>query len=110
MYDVHYDIQKVGGTKSGESSSSMVTRLKRLADQMPQFTNITEYCDFGAAEDFSHFMSVVQENGGSGTYYMLGAHRSAGHHDNYFDFDETALATGVEINVRAVLDLMRIKN
>ncbi|CAM3997570.1 amidohydrolase [Mesobacillus zeae] len=106
MYDVEYDIKTVGGTKSGESSMPMVQLLKKLAESMPQFTNVIEYCDFGAAEDYSHFMSVVQENGGIGTYYMLGSNRTAGHHDDHFDFDESVLPTGVELNVRAVLDII----
>ncbi|WP_200792926.1 amidohydrolase [Bacillus massilinigeriensis] len=106
MYDVDYHIETVGGTKSGESSMEMVRMLKGIAESMPQFTNVTEYTNFGAAEDYSHFMSVVQENGGLGTYYMLGADRAAGHHDDHFDFDESVLATGVEVNIRAVLNIL----
>lgn len=54
-------------------------------------------------------MSVVQANGGSGTYYMLGADRTAGHHDSYFDFDEAVLKIGVELNVKTVLKLIGLK-
>ena len=54
---------------------------------MDFFKNIQENSDFGASEDYSHFMS------GSGEwwyrhYIMIGANMTAGHHDYYFDFDE----------------------
>lgn len=106
MYGVEYDIRQVGGTKSGESSPSMMERVKRIAQTMPFFTEITEYCAFGATEDYSHFMTVVQENGGIGTYIMVGSQLTAGHHNDYFDFDETILAPGIELMVRTVVDLI----
>jgi aminobenzoyl-glutamate utilization protein A len=48
-------------------------------------------------------MSTVQKRGGKGSYYMIGANRAAGHHDNRFDFNEEVLVASVELNVRLVL-------
>ena len=73
---------------------------------MDYFKNITENSDFGAAEDYSHFMSIVQQNGGIGTYLQIGANMTAGHHDFYFDFDESVLASGVELMTRAALKVL----
>ena len=72
---------------------------------MGLFNDIRDYVAFGATEDFSHLMTVVQENGGLGTYFMLGADLSAGHHNDKFDFDESVLSTGVELIVKTVLAL-----
>jgi len=107
MYDVSYDIKTVGGTTSGQSDMEVAKVLRESAEQIGFIKNIVDYEDFGAAEDYAHLMSTVQKNGGKGTYYMLGADRTAGHHDNYFDFDETALAAGVKLNALSVLKILR---
>lgn len=106
MYDVDYNIEVVGGTKSGESSPEMIAKVKKIAEEMDFFKNIQENSDFGASEDYSHFMSVVQENGGIGTYIMVGANMTAGHHDYYFDFDESCLAPAIELIIRTVVDII----
>lgn len=106
MYGVGHHIEQVGGTKSGESSPATRERVKKIAQAMGLFPDIVDYVDFGATEDFSHFMTVVQENGGEGTYFMLGAELAAGHHSDRFDFDEAVLAPGVELTIRAVFDLI----
>jgi len=106
MYGVDYDIKAVGGTSSGESDIEIGELLKDMTKEMAYFTNVQTYLEFGAAEDFAHLLKTVQDHGGKGTYYMLGAKRSAGHHDSKFDFNEDCLAAGVEVNVRAVSSLL----
>ena len=106
MYDCKYSITQVGGTKSGESSPEMMIKFKFIAQTMPFFDDIIEYSSFGATEDFSHFMTIVQQNGGIGTYVMIGSDLTAGHHSNYFDFDESILSPGVELIIRTVADLI----
>ncbi|WP_042354651.1 amidohydrolase [Bacillus rubiinfantis] len=103
MYDVTCEIKVMGGTSSGTSDLDIADIVAESAQAIPYFTNIVKSMDFGAAEDFAHLLSTVQENGGKGTYYMLGAKRAAGHHDDHFDFNEEVLAAGVELNVRTVL-------
>ena len=109
MYGVEYEITQVGGTKGGESSADMRDRIKQTAQGMEFFNQIDDYSNFGATEDYSHFMSVVQENGGSGTYFMLGSDMTAGHHNNYFDFDESVLVPGVELTAISAAELLRKK-
>jgi aminobenzoyl-glutamate utilization protein A len=107
MYGVEYTIEEVGGTKSGESSPELRDKVREIAREMGCFPEIIDYASFGATEDFSHFMTVVQQAGGLGTYMMLGADLAAGHHSNYFDFDESVLAPGVELMARTVCSLLR---
>lgn len=106
-YGVDYHIEQVGGTKGGESSPATRDVLKKVAEEMGVFSEIIDYIDFGATEDFSHLMTVVQEHGGLGTYFMLGANLSAGHHNDRFDFDESVLSTGVELLVKTVIALQK---
>jgi len=109
MYDCTYDIKIVGGTTSGKSDLEIAILLTEVVEQVDFIKNVVEYEDFGAAEDYAHLMSTVQKNGGMGTYYMLGADRTAGHHDDHFDFDENALAAGVKINALSVMKLLSKK-
>ena len=102
MWDCSYEIEVMGGTKSGESSPEMVAKVKEIAQSMPEFTNIIEMADFGASEDYSHMMTVVQENGGLGTYIQVGTNKTAGHHNDKFDFEEDDLMPAAEIVLRTV--------
>ncbi|MDL2210603.1 amidohydrolase [Desulfovibrio sp. OttesenSCG-928-O18] len=102
MWGCTYEVEVMGGTKSGESSPEMVDVVKKLAQTMPAFTNIMEMADFGASEDYSHMMTVVQENGGQGTYIQVGTNRTAGHHNDHFDFEEDDLMPAAEILVRVI--------
>ncbi len=106
MWDCSYKIKVVGGTKSGESSEDMLARVQAIAKTMPAFTNIIAMQDFGASEDFSHMMAVVQEHGGVGGYIQIGAARTAGHHNDHFDFDEEVLPLGTELLIRLVKEYL----
>ncbi|GHV51336.1 peptidase M20 [Deltaproteobacteria bacterium] len=107
MWGCTYELEVMGGTKSGASSPEMASKVKALAETMPAFTNIMEIEDFGASEDFSHMMSVVQQNGGQGTYIQVGTNRTAGHHNDHFDFDEEDLLPAAEIVLRTVNSYLR---
>ncbi len=108
MYDVDYDIKLMGKTKSGQSDPDMMKRVKKIAQTIDFFDNekIIEKAEMRGSEDFSHMMTVVQQHGGRGTYFMIGSNLAAGHHDFYFDFDESCMAPGVELICRCVLDLL----
>lgn len=107
MWDCGYSVAVMGGTKSGESSQPMVEKVAAIAKTMPCFTNIVEMKDFGASEDYSHMMTVVQQNGGQGTYVQVGIDKTAGHHNERFDFDEADLAPAAEVLVRLVQAYMK---
>ncbi|HHT63218.1 MAG TPA: M20 family metallo-hydrolase [Clostridia bacterium] len=106
MYGVGYEIKNVGEAKSASSSPEMIAQVKRIAQDTGLFSDIIDYVDFGASEDFANFLTAVQEKGGLGTYMMIGSNLTAGHHDNYFDFDESTLSTGTELLLRIVVNLL----
>lgn len=101
MYGVQADITLMGGTKSGASSPSMIDRVAEVGSEIDYFQDdkIVTLMSMGGSEDFSQMMTVVQEQGGEGTYFALGTQLAAGHHDFYFDFDESCLVPGVELVV-----------
>jgi aminobenzoyl-glutamate utilization protein A len=55
-----------------------------------------------ASDDATALMRRVQANGGIATYAGIGADLAGPHHTAAFDFDETALATGVDLLERLV--------
>ena len=57
--------------------------------------------NFGACEDFAHFMHAVQKAGGKSGYLMIGTKLAAGHHNGAFDFDESALLSGTDVFLRS---------
>ncbi len=106
MYGCEYSIEVTGGTKSGKSSREMIKLVAEAAGEIPYYTDITELKDFGAGEDYAHMMSAVQEQGGIGTYIQTGIDRTAGHHNNKFDFDETGLAPAAELAAITALKIL----
>lgn len=105
---VDWEIEIAGRTRSGKSSPEMAALVKRIAMGIDFFqaNEIVENADMGGSEDFSHMMTAVQEEGGKGTYFMIGSDITAGHHDSRFDFDERCLLAGVELMVKSAADLL----
>lgn len=106
MYGCTYSIETTGGTQSGESSPEMIDIVQEVAKTIPYYTNIVKLKDFGAGEDFAHMMSDVQKNGGIGTYVQVGIDRTAGHHNNKFDMDESGLIPAAELMAGVVYKVL----
>ncbi|MEN3930648.1 amidohydrolase [Microvirga sp. W0021] len=102
MWDCSYNIKVMGGTKSGEPTPDMVEQAMKVATSMPAFTEVVGIKDFGASEDYSHMMSAVQANGGKGIYVQVGSTRTAGHHNDHFDFEENDMVVAAEFLVKLV--------
>lgn len=102
MWGCGYSIDLKGGTKSGESDLDVAKVVAEEARDMGCFSEIIEEQNFGASEDYSHFMSTVQAAGGKGTYVQVGSTLRAGHHNSHFDFDEQSLANALELMSRCV--------
>lgn len=65
-------------------------------------TDVTSNCKTLASEDMAYFLQKIP-----GCFFFLGSANpekgfNAPHHHPQFDFDETALAIGVEVFVRFV--------
>lgn len=109
MYDVSVNITEMGGAAGGNNSPELAEQISKVAQRLAIFDEIVPECDFGASEDFSYFMERVQQNGGQAAYMMVGADLAAGHHDSYFDFDETALDLATKVIVASTVELLAQK-
>lgn len=86
----------------------MIERVARVSEGVSYFSQ-DERVDIetmSGSEDFAQMMTVVQEQGGEGTYLVIGTEISAGHHDFYFDFDEACLVPAVELLAATVMDTL----
>ena len=83
------------------------TNFYEAAKQSPFIDDdkIVKELDFGACEDFAHFMRALQDRGAKSGYMMIGTNLKAGHHNSKFDFDEECLVAGVDIYLRAAYKL-----
>ena len=99
MENCTYEIKTAGGSQSGQSSKEMIEYVKEAVKYIPDYKNIIDNVSFGAGEDFATMMSFVQENNGIGTYIQAGIDKCAGHHNNYFDFDEKNLIPALQAAV-----------
>ncbi len=102
MWQCTCSVAMVGGTKGGKSSPKLAAIVAETAQSMPCFTSIVPSQAFGASEDFAHFMSLVQQQGGMGCYMQIGASLASGHHTDHFDFDESVLPQALELLARTV--------
>ncbi len=105
MWGCGHEVNIVGRAGSGESSPGLASVAAEAARESGLFGRIEIMKDFGAAEDFADLMTLVQRNGGSGTYMQIGARLAAGHHNTGFDFDEACLPRALEILARMVRKL-----
>ncbi len=107
IYDVESKVVMTGGT-SGANSDKEVTEIFYEAAKASPFIDddkIVKELDFGACEDFAHFMRALQDRGAKSGYMMIGTNLKAGHHNSKFDFDEECLVAGVDIYLRAAYKL-----
>lgn len=110
-YGVSYDIKITGGTSGGSSDKEVTLLYEESAKESPFVDNdkIQNELNFGACEDFAHFMHAVQSQGGKSGYLMVGSTLKAGHHNSKFDFDEDSLMAGVDVFIRTVYKLNGVK-
>lgn len=107
IHGVSYQVIETGGTSGGDSSPFITDLFEKAAFASPYIDKdkIVKNYDFGACEDFAHFMEGVQKAGGQSGYMMIGAPLAAGHHNGCFDFDENCLVTGVDLFLRSAYEL-----
>ncbi|ASM37448.1 amidohydrolase [Campylobacter sputorum] len=102
IYGVSSDIKITGGTAGGDTDKEVSSMIYELAKTSPFITGeIIKEKDFGACEDFAHFMHSVQKNGGKSGYMMIGTDLKAGHHNSKFDINEDSMLAGVDMFLRA---------
>ncbi|MDY4094299.1 amidohydrolase [Cloacibacillus porcorum] len=103
MYDVDVSISKQGETITAESDRKLAAVIMKAAENSEGVTQREEYRAMAGSDDACWFMRRVQERRGLATYVGIGAATAAGHHNNRFDFDETAMIIALEVLLNSAL-------
>lgn len=111
IYGVESKVVKTGGTNGADSDKEVTEIFYEAAKQSPFIDDdkIVKELDFGACEDFAHFMRALQDRGAKSGYMMIGTNLKAGHHNCKFDFDEECLVAGVDVYLRSAYKLNGVK-
>lgn len=108
MYGVESSIEQVGAAQSSQCSPQWIAFIHKQAQQTGCFKHIENQTDQSAgSEDATYFMQRVKENGGLASYAIFGTQLSAGHHNEYFDFDESVMTSALQTLAGLVLNIQQ---
>jgi len=105
MYELEWTVRQMGESTTAKSDEDLVDLICKAAKETGEFGSIEGFYNMGGSDDFSWMMKRVQEKGGKASYIALGSDIEAGHHNEYFDFDERSLLKGVVLLNQLVQNL-----
>ena len=105
-FDASYETEIMGEAVDMNNDAQLIDLVSEIALAQPEVQQIQAEYAFNASEDATILGRRVQEQGGKAIYFILGADRTAGHHQAEFDFDENQLLTGVNIYTQLVQRLL----
>lgn len=108
-FDVDYETEIMGEAVDMNNDLKLIQLVEKIALAQPEVHSTDADYAFNASEDATILGRRVQEHGGKAVYFILGADRTAGHHEAEFDFDEKQLLTGVNIYTALVAHLLNEK-
>jgi aminobenzoyl-glutamate utilization protein A len=108
MYEVDHTLEAMGESVSAESSRDLVEVIYSKACSMGNFSHVERFSRFGGSDDVAWMMKKVQEKGGESTYIILGSDIAEGHHNRYFDFDESVMVHGLKLLYSVLKDILAI--
>jgi len=102
MYGLSLSVTLQGAANTAESTPELAALVAEIARTTPGVNKISERGHMPGSDDAAWLMKRVQDNGGRAVYIGVGADTSAGHHNDRFDFDETAMDIALEVLYRTV--------
>ena len=78
------------------NDQELIDVMTQVVGQYAELTAVATR-PFGGSEDATILAKRVQQHGGKSIYFVVGADRTAGHHQAKFDFDEKQLMTAVNL-------------
>lgn len=105
-FAVEYETEIMGEAVDMVNDAELVELIKEIAISQPQVHSSDQDYSFNASEDATILGRRVQDNGGKAIYFIIGADRTAEHHQAEFDFDEAQLLTGVNIYTALIEKLL----
>lgn len=97
MYGVESVVYETGAATTARSSNKIVDIIANEAVKVDGITEIEKTAAAEGSDDATWMMKRVQNLGGQATYILVGSNLTAGHHNEYFDFDERSLFIGVDL-------------
>lgn len=94
-YGCEVDVVETGGSTTMASDERLAGAASRIAVGLGGTGQ--PFGPMGGSDDASLFMAQVQEQGGSGTYVIVGADNPAPHHNPAFDIDERAIDFSIDL-------------
>lgn len=104
-YGVEYKTSIVGEAITSRSDYELAEEINKIVLNMDSTINLLPEFNLGGSEDATFFMERVKEGGGKAVYMILGTDIVAGHHNEFFDFDEDVLELGLELFYKVVMTL-----
>lgn len=104
-FGVDYEMEIMGEAVDMVNDTELVELIEKIALEQPQIHKVEQRYPFNASEDATILGRRVQEHGGKAIYFIIGADRTAGHHEAEFDIDEKQLLTGVNIYTKLLQNL-----
>ena len=98
-YDVQYEVEKVGEAGEMKNDPELAALVTEVASEVPSCKEVVQHKKLGCSEDFTLLAQRVQAHGGKAEFFVVGADRTAAHHQREFDFDEKGLETALGIFV-----------
>ncbi|MBE2893755.1 M20 family metallo-hydrolase [Spirabiliibacterium falconis] len=96
-FGVELETEVMGEAVDLINDDELITLIGQIAKNTHAVQNVVENHPFNGSEDATILGKRVQQHGGKAIYFIVGADRTAGHHQAEFDFDERQLLTAYEI-------------
>ena len=87
------------------NDQQLIDILTNIVNQHTELTGIATR-PFGGSEDATILAKRVQRCGGKSLYFVVGADRTAGHHQSKFDFDEKEMLTAYNLYTGCLTSLL----
>ncbi|MBR4400328.1 MAG: M20/M25/M40 family metallo-hydrolase, partial [Synergistes sp.] len=103
MYGTELSVTKQGEAIGAESDAALAAVIADAARAAGGVTRVEERGTMAASDDACWLMERVQRHGGLASYICVGADTAAGHHNERFDFGESAMDTALSVLAGTVM-------
>lgn len=112
MHELEYEVEVIGAAIPLFCDEELVSLAVEEAEKMDDFSSVkgVRNAESLGSEDASFMIQRVQENGGKGTYMVIGADLPAPHHHPQFDIDESVLPTSVDLLYRIAVRVLTVSS
>ncbi len=97
MYGVEMTSEQMGAAVDALGDREAVDLVAAVASASGAFGTVLPPVELGVSEDVSWMIKRVQEGGGKAAYFIIGSDIAAGHHNEYFDLDESVMVPSAEL-------------